>query len=328
MAVAGALGSKQVLEAYQRIQGLVHRTPVMRSRSLDERAGAALYLKCENLQRTGSFKFRGASNAVASLSDEERERGVVTHSSGNHAQALACAAGELGVKCTVVMPETAPQVKREATMGYGAQVVSCRPTLAAREEATAQVMEKEGALLVHPYDDARIVAGQASVVLELLQEVPHLDVVVAPVGGGGLLSGSALAAKWHRERTGSMVRVVGAEPRGADDAKRSLESGVRVESHEPDTIADGLLTTLGRLPFEVLKEEGVEVVTVGDDEVLAAMRLLWERTKLVVEPSGAVSLAAVLSEGLDVEGRSVGVVLSGGNVDLGGFFAGLGNRGG
>ncbi len=317
------ISDDDVAIAHDRIRPYIHETPVHRCRSLDDLAGRFVYLKCENLQRTGSFKLRGATNAVASLGESDRGRGVVTHSSGNHAQALARAARELGVACTVVMPENAPAVKRAATEGYGARVVTCKPTLMAREEATAKVIEETGAVLVHPYDDEQIIAGQASVVRELLQQAAHLDVVVAPVGGGGLLSGSALAAKAHRERHGSKVQVVGAEPAGADDAHRSLATGQRVEQHEPDTVADGLLTTLGKKPFEILKAEKIPIVTVSDDEILGAMRLLWERAKLVVEPSGAVSLAAVLSGRLSVEGKAVGVVLSGGNVDLEGFFRGF-----
>lgn len=323
-AVASLVSTADVAIAHERIRPFVHETPVHRCRSLDEAAGCFVYLKCENLQRTGSFKLRGATNAVASLDEESRAAGVVTHSSGNHAQALARASRELGVACTVVMPETAPAVKRAATEGYGARVVTCKPTLAAREEATAKVIEETGARLVHPYNDERIIAGQATVVRELLQQVPHLDTVVAPVGGGGLLSGSALSGKAHREAHGSKVQVVGAEPSGADDAYRSLATGKRVEHHEPDTIADGLLTTLGEKTFEILHAEKIPIVTVTDDEILAAMRLVWERAKLVVEPSGAVSLAAVLSGRFPVAGKSVGVVLSGGNVDLEGFFQGFG----
>lgn len=308
--------------AYDRIRELVHRTPVHRSRSLDELVGAAVYLKCENLQRTGSFKLRGASNAVGCLEPDARRRGVVTHSSGNHAQALARAAREHGVPCTVVMPENAPRVKVAATQHYGARVVRCEPTLRAREETTRRVIDETGATLVHPYDDPYVIAGQGTVVREFLEEVPHLQTIVAPVGGGGLLSGSAVSARAHREATGSKVRVIGAEPKGADDAQRSLKSGSRVLEHTPTTVADGLLTTLGSRPFEILRAEEVEVLTVSDREILDAMRLLWERAKLVVEPSGAVSLAVAISR-LEPQGRPVGVVLSGGNVDLEGFFSTL-----
>jgi threonine dehydratase len=307
----------EVAAAHERIRTYVHRTPVLRSRTLDHISGASVFLKCENLQKTGSFKVRGATNTLAMLADEVRERGVVTHSSGNHAQALAQAAAWFRVPCTVVMPENAPGVKRRATEGYGARVVPCAPTLAAREEATARVIAATGAVLVHPYDDPRIIAGQGTAARELLEEVPDLDVVVAQVGGGGLLSGTALAAAAHRERTEHDTRVWGGEPRGADDAHRSLASGVRVAEHVPDTIADGLLTTLGKIPFEVLRSLDVPVRVVSDEEIVAAMRLLWERAKLVVEPSGAVALAAVLGAREQVAGRRVGVILSGGNVDVG-----------
>lgn len=313
--------------AHDRIRAFIHRTSVQRCRSIDALAGATVYLKCENLQRTGSFKLRGATNAVASLGEQEARRGVVTHSSGNHAQALARAARELGVPCTVVMPENAPRVKRAATEGYGARVVPCTPTLAAREETTRKVIEETGAVLVHPYDDPRIIAGQATAARELLQQVPHLDAVVAPVGGGGLLSGTTISVRAHREQHASKVRAIGAEPAGADDAYRSLKTGIRVTEHTPDTVADGLLTTLGSLPFEILRREETEVVTVTDDEILAAMKLLWQRAKLVVEPSGAVPLAAVLSDRWDLHGSAVGVILSGGNVDLDGFFSARPARG-
>ncbi len=321
--MAHQVSAEDVAIAHDRIRGFIHRTPVHRCRSIDEQAGTAVYLKCENLQRTGSFKLRGATNAVASLDEEEARRGVVTHSSGNHAQALARAARELDVPCTVVMPENAPRVKRDATQGYGARVVPCAPTLAAREDTTRAVIEETGATLIHPYDDPRIIAGQATAARELLQQVPHLETVVAPVGGGGLLSGTAISARTHREERSSNVRAVGAEPEGADDALRSLNTGTRVTEHTPHTVADGLLTTLGVLPFAILRAEATEVVTVSDEEILAAMELVWQRAKLVVEPSGAVSLAAVLSGRLERPLGAVGVILSGGNVDVDPVFSSL-----
>ncbi|MBW3583115.1 MAG: threonine/serine dehydratase [Euryarchaeota archaeon] len=306
-----------VVAAHARIRGLVHRTPVVTSRLLDEATGLSVHLKCENLQRTGSFKFRGASHAVSRLSQEERERGVVTHSSGNHAQALALAARLQGVPATVVMPETASRVKRAATEGYGARVVTCRPTLEARTETTQRVIDETGAVLVHPYDDPRIIAGQGTAALELLEEVPELDVVLAPVGGGGLLSGTSLVAAEND------VAVVGCEPLGADDAYRSLTSGDRIETHTPDTIADGLLTTLGEVPFRILSALDVPIVRVDDDEILRAMRFVWERTKLLIEPSSAVPVAALLEKKVELEGKNVGLILSGGNVEVHGFFSGL-----
>jgi threonine dehydratase len=294
------------------VAGVVHRTPVCTSATLDRLAGARLFFKCENLQRVGAFKFRGASNAVRSLPGEKTRPGVATHSSGNHAAALALAARERGVRAYIVMPRTAPAVKRAAVASYGAEITFCEPTLAAREEALAHVVAATGAAFVHPYNDPAVIAGQGTAALELLEDAGPLDMVLAPVGGGGLLSGTALAAA----ATSPATRVVGAEPEGADDAYRSLRAGRIIPSVEPRTVADGLLTSLGELTFAVLRERGVEIVTVGDEAILGAMRLVWERMKLLVEPSAAVPLAAVLERRLDVSGLRVGIVLSGGNVDL------------
>ena len=310
--------------AARRIAPLIHRTPVVTSRWLDERVGASVFLKCENLQRVGAFKMRGASNAVALLSAAERSRGVVTHSSGNHAQALALAARTLGVGATIVMPENAPSVKRDATAAYGARILTCRPTQADRERTAQAVVDEEGAVLIHPYDDARIVAGQGTAARELLEQVTDLDAILAPVGGGGLLAGTTIAA------TRAGVTVLGVEPAGADDAWRSLRSGQRVREHTPSTICDGLLTCLGELPFRILSRHGVRILRVDDDAVRTALRFLLERTKLVVEPSAAVPVAALLEGGVaDVPGaetgrRRIGVILSGGNLDLDGLPALLG----
>ncbi len=301
-----------VLAAAERIHPYVHRTPVFRSRQLDEATGAHVFLKCENLQRVGAFKMRGATNAIARLDPLVRTRGVVTHSSGNHAQAVALAARLFHVAATIVMPEGAPAVKREATEGYGARIVPCRPTQADRESTAARVVDETGAALIPPYDHADVIAGQGTAAWELLEDVPDLEAVLAPVGGGGLLSGTAVTAS-----TSPGVRVIGCEPEGADDARRSLGSGVRVTEQTPDTICDGLRTVLGEIPFAILSALGVRVVTVTDDEVRLAMRFLLERTKLVVEPSGAVPVAALLAGKVeDVHGRRVGAILSGGNVDL------------
>jgi threonine dehydratase len=306
--------------AAARLHGHAHRTPVLRSRTLDRLAGRQLYFKCEQLQRVGAFKFRGAFNAVAQLSEAQAARGVVTHSSGNHAQALALAAALRGIPATIVMPSNAPAVKRAAVADYGATIVLCEPTLQAREQTTADFIARTGATLVHPFDDPRVISGQGTVALELLEELPHLDAIVAPVGGGGLLSGVAIATR----ALSPTCRVYGAEPTGADDAARSKASGERVLHHTPKTVADGLLTTLGALTWPVVRDLVHGIHTVTDPEIVAAMRLLWERCKLVVEPSGAVPLAAVLSEGFrEVPGEHVAIVLSGGNLDLGGFFAGL-----
>ncbi len=298
--------------AAERIEGRVHRTPVMRGRSLDEASGAEVFLKCENLQRAGSFKIRGATNAIASLSDEERARGVVTHSSGNHAQALALAAAGFGVPATIVMPRSAPPVKRAATEGYGATVVTCDDDLLSRETTAASVLEETGGVLIHPYDDPRIVAGQGTAALELFDEVGDLDVLMTPVGGGGLASGSAIVCGAREPE----VRFVACEPRGADDAARGLAAGRRVERHVPDTIADGLLTTLGAWNFRILKGHGAEVTTVSEVAIVDAMRFVWERCKIIIEPSSAVPVAALLGGALGDDPGRVGIILSGGNVSL------------
>ncbi len=302
----------EIEAAHARLAGKAHRTPVLTSSYFDERLGAELYFKCENFQKVGAFKFRGAMNAVATLGEEEKKRGVVTHSSGNHAQALALAARIAGVSATIVCPRNAPAVKLEAVRGYGARVLLCEPTLEAREAGVAKVIAETGAVLVHPYNDLRIIAGQATAAKELLEETGELDVVLAPVGGGGLLSGTALAAAYFSPAT----RVVGAEPAGADDAARSLERDEIVPSVAPKTIADGLLTSLGELTFAVIRRRVERIVTVDDHAIVSAMRRVWERMKIVIEPSSAVPVAALLEGELDVRGRRVGVIFSGGNVDL------------
>ena len=306
------LTRRQIEEAHARVRPRAHRTPVLTSSTLDRLTGAELHLKCENFQKVGAFKFRGAWNAVASLGAEELARGVTTHSSGNHAQALALAARSLGTRAIIVMPRNAPRVKLDAVRGYGAEVVLCEPTLEARERETARVIAETGAILVHPYDDPRIIAGQATAAKELFEDAGELDLVLAPVGGGGLLSGTALAAHHFSPRTA----VVGAEPAGADEAYRSLAAGRLVPSVAPRTIADGLLTSLSERTFAVIRALVREIVTVDDRAIVRAMRLLWERMKIVVEPSAAVPVAAVLERRIDVAGRRVGVILSGGNVDL------------
>jgi threonine dehydratase/serine racemase len=303
-----------VRRAADRIRDHIHRTPVVTCRALDERAERRLFFKCENLQKVGAFKMRGAANAVLSLPEAERARGVVTHSSGNFAQALALAARRAGVPAHIVMPETAPKVKRDAVVGYGARVIDCAPNLAARESTAAAVVAETGAAFVHPYDQAEIIAGQGTCALELLAEVPDLDAIVAPVGGGGLMSGISIAARGER----SDIRLFGAEPKGADDAARSLAAGERIPQTGPDTVADGLLTSLGELTWPILRDHLESIVTVGEDEIVHAMRLVFTRAKLVIEPSAAVAVAAVLTDGFrGLEGLDrVGVVLSGGNVDL------------
>jgi threonine dehydratase len=299
-------------DAARRIADYLHRTPVYSSRRLDEHCEAQLFFKCENLQKVGAFKARGASNAVLSLSAEAAARGVATHSSGNHGAALAMAAQRRGIPALVVMPENAPAVKKAAVATYGASIVECEATLAAREQTLARVVEETGANVVHPYDDSRVIAGQGTVALELLQQVPDLDVVVVPVGGGGLLAGVATAVKALQPTT----EVLAVEPAGADDAFRSFGLGRRVLQTSPDTIADGLRTSLGELNFAIIQRQVDTILTVADELIIEAMRLQWSRLKTVVEPSGAVSFAGLLEYPERFRGRRVGVVVSGGNLDL------------
>lgn len=299
--------------AAARIRPYAHRTPVMTCASLDTQVGAQLFLKCENLQKVGAFKFRGAANAVFSLSDTEAARGVVAHSSGNHAQALALAARLRGIPAYIVMPDNAPAVKKAAVAGYGGQITFCAPTLAAREATQAAVVAATGATVVHPYNDVRVIAGQGTATLELLEDVPDLDVILAPVGGGGLLSGTAIAAT----ELSPNIRAIGVEPAGADDATRSLAAGSIIPSLQPQTIADGLLTSLGDLTFPIIRDRVEQIVTVSEEAIVAAMKFIWERAKLIVEPSAAVPIAALWERRIDLSGLRVGVILSGGNVDLG-----------
>jgi len=301
---------EDVLEAEGRVAGVVHRTPVWTCAGLDRLVGATLFFKCENFQKVGAFKFRGATNAVRSLSDREARRGVATHSSGNHAAALALAAAQRGIPAHIVMPNNAPAVKQCAVAGYGARIVLCEPTLEARETTLAGVLEETGATFIHPYDDARVIAGQGTAALEFVQDVPDLDVVMAPVGGGGLLAGTILSVGAR-----SRAVVVAAEPSAADDAFRSLAAGHIIPSVNPCTMADGLLTSLGQLNFEIIRGGVSRIVTVGEPAIARALRLFLERVKIVIEASSAVPLGALLEGGIDVRGQRVGVVLSGGNLD-------------
>jgi threo-3-hydroxy-L-aspartate ammonia-lyase len=311
------IDAESIQQAAQRLAPWVHRTPVLTCRALDERSGAPVFLKCENFQRVGAFKFRGAMNALLQLGETERRAGVITHSSGNHAQALALAGKLLGVPVTVVMPRNAPAVKRAATEGYGARIVLCEPSFGAREATTAGEIQRHGLVLVHPFNDWNIIAGQGTAACELLEQAGELDLVLCPVGGGGLLAGTALAVKGRSPRT----RVGAVEPAGADDARRSLEAGSIQVSNEPATIADGLRTaSLGERTFAVISRHVDQIVTATDPEILGAMRFLWERVKVVVEPSGAVPVAPLLNRALDVDSLRIGVILSGGNVDLEPFF--------
>jgi threonine dehydratase len=297
--------------AHARIKPYIHRTPVMTSALLDRETGARLFFKCENFQKAGAFKSRGACNAVFSLSDVEAHRGVATHSSGNHAAALARAAGLRGIAAYIVMPNNSPKPKQAAVAGYGGQITLCEPTLEARERTCNQVIETTGATLIHPYNDDRIIAGQGTAALELLEEIPDLDFVIAPVGGGGLLSGTALAVKSLRPT----ARVFGAEPAQASDAAESMKAG-RIISKPANTIADGLRTMLGELNFPIVREHVDEIALVSEDGIVAAMRRIWEIMKIIVEPSGAVSFAAVREHTAQFAGKRVGIIVSGGNVDL------------
>jgi threonine dehydratase len=298
--------------AHERIAPQIHRTLVLTSSALNELTGARLYFKCENFQKTGSFKIRGATNAVISLSEEEAKRGVVTHSSGNHAAALARAAGKRGIPAWIVMPSNAPETKKAAVRFYGGQITECEPTLAAREATAKAILEKTGANLVHPYDNLRVIAGQGTVALEILEQTPDLDFLLAPVSGGGLLSGSAIAAKELRPK----IRVIGCEPKNADDACRSMESGKLEPAAKSETIADGLRATLCPLTFSILRERVDEIAPVSEAEIVEAMRMIWERMKIVIEPSAAVAAAPALLKKIDARGKRVGIILSGGNLDL------------
>lgn len=301
-----------IRDAAARIAPHAHRTPVLRSRSLDALAGCEIHFKCEHLQRIGAFKFRGASNAVFGLDEAAAARGVVTQSSGNHGAAIALACRLRGVPATVVVPKSAPRIKLAAIRDFGARIVPCEVAQADRDRVTAQVMEETGGELVHPYNDARVIAGQGTATFELLHEVPDLDAVMAPVSGGGLLSGTAIAAKSLKPG----IEVFGAEPEQASDAFESLRQGRRITDMTPHTICDGLRAHLGPLTFDILRQRCDAMLLASEAEIVAAMRLLWDRLKQVVEPSGAVPLAAILRHPERFRGKRVGVILSGGNVDL------------
>lgn len=303
---------KAIRAAHERIRSQIHRTPVFTSESLDKLTGAQLFFKCENLQKTGSFKFRGATNAVFSLTEAEAARGVVTQSSGNHAGAISLAARRRGIPAWIVMPRTAPRAKRQAVESYGGRVTECEHDMASRDAACKALQEQTGAVLIHPYNNERVIAGQGTAALELLEEVTDLDIIIAPVSGGGLLSGTAIASKSLRPS----IRVVGAEPKNADDAYRSLAAGKIEPAAKTMTIADGLRAILCSLTFSILRERVDEIALLSEEEILSSMKLLWERLKLIVEPSGAVSAGIILEKKIPVEGKRIGIILSGGNLDL------------
>lgn len=300
-----------IVKAHERISPYIHRTPVLMSEGLNEMTGARLYFKCENFQKVGAFKARGAMNASLKLSREQQQKGLATHSSGNHAQALARAARMLGVPAYIVMPRTAPEIKKRGVRGYGGQIFECEPTLAARESMLAELIARTGATEIHPFNNYDVIEGQATCAREFFEDAPALDVILAPVGGGGLLSGTALAAHYFSPGT----LVMAGEPAGSDDAYRSMQSG-KIEPAQSQTIADGLLTTLGDKTFPIIRERVKEIITVTDAEIIAAMRLVYERLKIVIEPSCPVPFAAVLKQREKFAGKNVGIILSGGNVDL------------
>jgi threonine dehydratase len=301
-----------IRSAHSRIRPFIHMTPVLSSKLLNELFDCELFFKCENFQKVGAFKFRGATNAVLSLNPEEKKRGVVTHSSGNHAAALALAASLNGVSANIVMPETAPVVKKNAVAGYGADITFCKPTLEAREETTRIIMERTGATLVHPYDNFNVICGQGTAALELLDERSDLDIVVAPVGGGGLMSGTSICVK----ETNSRIRVIGAEPLNANDAYISFKTGELTPSVNPITIADGLLTSLSDLTFSIIRKNVDDMHTAREESIIECMLLVWERMKIIIEPSSATVLAIVKENPQEFRGKKVGLIISGGNVDF------------
>lgn len=305
--------AKDIDAAYKRIQPFVHLTPVLTSESINAITGAQLFFKCENLQKVGAFKFRGATNAVLSLTEEQRSKGVATHSSGNHAAALALAARQNGIPSYIVMPDNAPAIKKKAVAGYGALITFCKPTLADREATLQKVIEETGATLVHPYNQFEVICGQGTASLELTEQIHDLDIIMTPVGGGGLLSGTLTYIK----ECFPQIEVIAGEPKGADDAYQSWKQGHFIPCTHPETIADGLRTSLGTLTYEIIRSKIDDIYTVKEESIVNAMRLVWERMKIIIEPSSAVPLAAVMENPEHFKGKKVGIILSGGNVDLG-----------
>ncbi len=303
---------KEIVDAHERIKGFIHQTPILTSKAINNIAGCELYFKCENFQKVGAFKMRGASNAVLSLSGDDLEKGVATHSSGNHAAALALAAKSMGVPAHIVMPRTAPEIKKAAVKEYGARIVFCESTLQAREETLENVVSETGATFIHPYDNYDIIKGQATCAKEVFEEIGKPDYIIAPAGGGGLLSGTCLSAEYFSQGT----KVIGAEPSGADDMYRSIRDSKIYPSVNPNTIADGLLTSLSEKTYSIIKRFVDEIITVDDEQIKHAMKLIWERMKIVIEPSAAVPLAVVLNNNNLFVNRKVTLILSGGNADL------------
>ena len=301
-----------IQNTYERIKPFIHNTPVLTSQLLNDHFGCELFFKCENFQKVGAFKFRGATNAVLSLTPEERSLGVVTHSSGNHAAALALAARMNGVKANIVMPENAPAVKKNAVAGYGASITFCKPTQQAREETTRMIIEESGATLIHPYDNFNVICGQGTAVMELIEEKNDLDMIIAPIGGGGLMSGTSIYAKGFS----NTIQVIGVEPANADDAYRSFTTGKLIPSVNPLTVADGLLTSLSELTFSIIRGNVDAIYTVKEESIIECMLLVWERMKIIIEPSSATVLAVVKEYPTVFRGRKTGLIISGGNVDF------------
>ncbi len=302
-----------VFRAHEIIQKYAHRTPVLTCSSINKITGGNLFFKCENFQKVGAFKFRGASNAVFSLSEQDAKKGVATHSSGNHAAALALAAKIRGIPAHIVMPENSPEIKKKAVAGYGASITFCKPTLTARETTLAKVVAETGATEIHPYNNFFVIAGQGTAAKELIEDTGDFDAIIAPVGGGGLLSGTAISTRQMLPH----CKVFAAEPAGADDAFQSFHSGKLIPSENPKTIADGLLTSLGQRNFQIIMEKVDDIVVVSEEKIVEAMRMIWERMKIIIEPSSAVPLAAILEGKIDVQNKKAGIILSGGNLDLG-----------
>ena len=304
---------ERIVQVHERINPYIHETPILTSSLIDEIAGCSIFFKCENFQKMGAFKMRGATNAILKLSSEDQQKGVVTHSSGNFAQALSLAAKSLGIPAYIVMPSSAPQVKKDAVKTYGGIIIECPPTLKDREETAQKIVSEKGATFVHPSNDIEVILGQGTAALELLQKKPNLDIVVTPIGGGGLIAGTALAVSLFSERT----KTIGAEPFEVDDAYRSLISG-KIETNEStNTIADGLKTQLGDKNFPIIQKYVEEVIRVSEEEIKEALKLIWERMKIIVEPSSAVALAGILKEPAKFKNKQIGLIISGGNVDLG-----------
>ena len=302
-----------VESAHQLVRQYAHRTPVLTSSGINKIVGGELFFKCENLQKVGAFKFRGACNAVFSLSKEEARKGVATHSSGNHAAALALAARMRGIAAHIVMPENSPEIKKKAVASYGASITFCEPTLQARESTLARIVAESGATEIHPYNNFHVIAGQGTAAKELIEDAGIFDIIMAPVGGGGLLSGTALSTKFLLPG----CKVIAAEPAGADDAFRSFRAKKIIPSVNPKTIADGLLTSLGDRTFAIIMNKVDDIVTVSEENIVEALRMIWERMKIIIEPSSAVPLGAILEGKIDVKGKRTGIILSGGNLDLG-----------